>query len=127
MLAPASIAAIAFFGSALLNAAPENGIASRDATVEGAKLHYLTAGHGPAVILLHGYTQTSRMWRPIIPLLAKKFTVIEGARDYSSHQPVVGWLEVDRDNLKGRVLALPKREDINAPVNEQLIVELYSK
>src|SRR3954465_3908406 len=58
---------------------------------------------------------------------AKKFTVIEGARDYSSHQPVVGWLEVDRDNLKGRVLALPKREDINAPVNEQLIVELYSK
>jgi small subunit ribosomal protein S4 len=40
---------------------------------------------------------------------------------------VVGWLEVDRDNLKGRVLALPKREDINAPVNEQLIVELYSK
>jgi small subunit ribosomal protein S4 len=58
---------------------------------------------------------------------AKKFTVIEGARDYSSHQPVVGWLEVDRDSLKGRVLSLPKREDINAPVNEQLIVELYSK
>jgi small subunit ribosomal protein S4 len=58
---------------------------------------------------------------------AKKFTVIEGARDYSSHQPVVGWLEVDRDTLKGRVLSLPKREDINAPVNEQLIVELYSK
>jgi small subunit ribosomal protein S4 len=58
---------------------------------------------------------------------AKKFTVIEGAREYSSHQPVVGWLEVDRDNLKGRVLSLPKREDINAPVNEQLIVELYSK
>jgi small subunit ribosomal protein S4 len=39
----------------------------------------------------------------------------------------VGWLEVDRENLKGRVLSLPKREDINAPVNEQLIVELYSK
>ena len=51
-------------------------IASRDAVVDGLKLHYLTAGHGPAVILLHGYTQTSRMWRPIIPLLAKKFTVI---------------------------------------------------
>jgi len=58
---------------------------------------------------------------------ARKFTVIEGAREYSSHQPVVGWLEVDRDSLKGRVLALPKREDINTPVNEQLIVELYSK
>ena len=39
-------------------------------------MHYLTSGHGPAVILLHGYTQTSRMWRPIIPKLAGKFTVI---------------------------------------------------
>ncbi len=53
-----------------------NIIASRTAEVEGIKLHYLTAGQGPAVILLHGYTQTSRMWRPIIPLLAEKFTVI---------------------------------------------------
>jgi small subunit ribosomal protein S4 len=58
---------------------------------------------------------------------ARKFIVVEGAREYSSHQPVVNWLEVDRDNFKGRVLALPKREDINTPVNEQLIVELYSK
>ena len=37
------------------------------------------------------------------------------------------WLEIDRDNFKGRVTALPKREDIQLPVNEQLIVELYSK
>jgi pimeloyl-ACP methyl ester carboxylesterase len=51
-------------------------ILSRTAEVDGVKLHYLTAGHGPAVILLHGYTQTSRMWKPIIPLLAEKFTVI---------------------------------------------------
>jgi hypothetical protein len=36
-------------------------IESRFADVEGIKLHYLTAGHGPTVILLHGYTQTSRM------------------------------------------------------------------
>src|SRR5271169_1141443 len=52
------------------------GIVSRSAKVEGAKVRYLTAGDGPAVILLHGYTQTSRMWKPIIPLLAKQFTVI---------------------------------------------------
>jgi pimeloyl-ACP methyl ester carboxylesterase len=51
-------------------------IASRTSQVNGVELHYLTAGHGPAVVLLHGYTQTSRMWRPIIPLLAAKFTVI---------------------------------------------------
>ncbi len=51
-------------------------IASRTATADGVKLHYLTAGKGPAVILLHGYAETSRMWRPLIPLLAAKFTVI---------------------------------------------------
>lgn len=51
-------------------------ILSRMSKIEGVKLHYLTAGHGPAVILIHGYTQTSRMWRPIIPALAEKFTVI---------------------------------------------------
>jgi len=48
----------------------------KSAKVEGVKFHYLKAGRGPAVILLHGYTQTSRMWKPIIPLLAEKFTVI---------------------------------------------------
>ena len=51
-------------------------IASHSAKVEGVELHYLTAGKGPAVVLLHGYAETSRMWRPIIPLLAKRFTVI---------------------------------------------------
>ena len=51
-------------------------IASRDARVDNVQLHYLTAGHGPAVILLHGFAETSRMWRPLIPLLAEKFTVI---------------------------------------------------
>src|SRR5882762_9044097 len=61
--------------SAAPPATPET-IASKTATVDGLQFHYLTAGNGPAVILLHGYTQTSRMWRPIIPLLAEKFTVI---------------------------------------------------
>ena len=51
-------------------------IASRDAKIDNVQLHYLTAGQGPAVILMHGFAETSRMWRPIIPLLAEKFTVI---------------------------------------------------
>ncbi len=54
----------------------DKNIVSRTAEVDGVKLHYLTAGRGPTVILLHGYAETSRMWRPIIPLLAEKFTVI---------------------------------------------------
>src|SRR5881398_3371161 len=52
-------------------------IVSRDAQIDNVQLHYLTAGDGSAtVILLHGFAETSRMWRPIIPLLAEKFTVI---------------------------------------------------
>src|ERR1700727_2802588 len=51
-------------------------IESRFGEVDGFKIHYLTGGHGPAVILLHGYTQTSRMWKPLIPKLAVKFTVV---------------------------------------------------
>src|SRR6202035_3283310 len=58
-----------------VSAAPEP-IVSRDAKIDNVQLHYLTVGHGPAVILLHGYAETSRMWRPLIPLLAEKFTVI---------------------------------------------------
>ena len=58
---------------------------------------------------------------------SRKLIVLEQAKDFASHQNAPTWLEIDRDNYKGRVLALPKREDINLPVNEQLIVELYSK
>jgi pimeloyl-ACP methyl ester carboxylesterase len=63
--------------SIVAQTAPANtAISSRTAAIEGAKLHYLTAGNGPPLILLHGYTQTSLMWKPVIPLLAKTFTVI---------------------------------------------------
>jgi small subunit ribosomal protein S4 len=40
---------------------------------------------------------------------------------------VPGWLEVDIEKLSGKVLSLPERNQIDAPVREQLIVELYSK
>jgi small subunit ribosomal protein S4 len=58
---------------------------------------------------------------------SRKLTIVEGARDFSSHQTAPAWLSIDRENLSGRVQALPKRDDINLPLNEQLIVELYSK
>jgi pimeloyl-ACP methyl ester carboxylesterase len=51
-------------------------IASRTRVVDGLQFHYLTAGKGPAVVLIHGYAETSRMWRPLFPLLAERFTVI---------------------------------------------------
>lgn len=52
------------------------GFASKDADVDGLKLHYTTGGHGPTVVLLHGFAETSRMWTPILPVLGEKFTVI---------------------------------------------------
>ena len=66
----------AVFAASLYGEPADKNIVSRTAEVDGVQLHYLTAGHGPTVILLHGYTQTSRMWKPIIPLLAERFTVI---------------------------------------------------
>jgi len=58
---------------------------------------------------------------------SNKLVILETAKEFASHQAPPNWLEVDRDAYKGRVRALPKREDINLPINEQLIVELYSK
>jgi small subunit ribosomal protein S4 len=63
----------------------------------------------------------------IIREASNKLAILESAKDFASHQNLPTWLEIDRDNFKGRVLSLPKREDIQLPVNEQLIVELYSK
>jgi pimeloyl-ACP methyl ester carboxylesterase len=57
-------------------AANDQTIQSRTAEIDGIQLHYLTAGHGPALILLHGYAETSLMWKPIMPVLAERFTVL---------------------------------------------------
>src|ERR1700728_3472792 len=51
-------------------------VAARDGEVQGVKLHYLTSGHGAPLLLLHGYAETSLMWRPLMPALAERFTVI---------------------------------------------------
>jgi small subunit ribosomal protein S4 len=58
---------------------------------------------------------------------SKKLPILEQAREFAGHANPPNWIEIDRDNFKGRITALPKREDIQLPVNEQLIVELYSK
>ena len=47
-----------------------------DKDIDGVRIHYTSGGSGPAVILLHGFAETSRMWNPILPVLSKKFTVI---------------------------------------------------
>jgi len=62
--------------SKVYGAAADETIVSRTAEINGVKLHYITAGHGAPLILLHGYAETSLMWKPIIPVLAERFTVI---------------------------------------------------
>jgi small subunit ribosomal protein S4 len=58
---------------------------------------------------------------------SRKLATIEESMKFASHQVPVQWLQADHANFSGKVLALPKREDASLPVNEQLIVELYSK
>jgi len=53
--------------------------------------------------------------------------IIKEAQQVIARRGCPAWLEVDGENLKGKVNAMPTREDIQFPINEQLIVELYSK
>jgi pimeloyl-ACP methyl ester carboxylesterase len=75
-------------------------IESKFATVDGIKIHYLSAGDGPSVILLHGYTQTSRMWRPLIPKLVDKFTVI------APDLPGIGESDIPKDGFDMKTAAI---------------------
>jgi small subunit ribosomal protein S4 len=59
---------------------------------------------------------------------SKKNPTILAARDATAHAPCPNWLDVDREALRGRIVAMPKREElVQIQMNEQLIVELYSK
>jgi pimeloyl-ACP methyl ester carboxylesterase len=74
-----SVAAIVFLSLAMARTVKPQGhttIQDGFKTVNGVKLHYLFAGKGEPVILLHGYAQNSHMWRPLIVELAKTRLVI---------------------------------------------------
>ena len=74
-----SVAAVGIIGvvSITPTSAMARGIDSRFAEVNGLRMHYLVAGNGGSpVILLHGYAQNSRMWRPLMKELGKTHVVI---------------------------------------------------
>lgn len=58
---------------------------------------------------------------------SKKITMIEENVAKIEHRGLPSWVEMDITSLKGKVLHAPAREEIEIPVQEQLIVELYSK
>ena len=81
------------FSSTAYGQSKSETFASRTAQINGVKLHYLTAGHGTPLILLHGYAETSLMWKPIIPALADRFTVI------APDLPGIGDSDIPSDGL----------------------------
>ena len=58
---------------------------------------------------------------------SKKLVLLEASQNFLSGQNRVNWIDANVEGLSGKIISLPKREDVNLPVNEQLIVELYSK
>jgi pimeloyl-ACP methyl ester carboxylesterase len=82
-------------------------VKSRFAKVNGTRLHYLSAGQGPTVVLLHGFGETSHMWRPLIARLATDHTVIapdlRGAG--ASGKPAEGY---DKKTMAEDIYALAK-------------------
>ena len=120
----------------------------------GANLMIMLETRLDNIIFRLGFARTRREARQIVDhkhvlvngkminipsYLVKKGDVIEikeekrsgsryaGILETTGGRAVPGWLECDQENLKGTVLELPTREEIDVPVNETMIVELYSK
>ena len=90
----------AFFSAAAYADTPDKTFVSRNTEIDGVKLHYTTGGHGTALILLHGYAETSRMWTPILPLLGEKFTII------APDLPGIGDSEIPANGLDMKTAAI---------------------
>src|SRR5215471_13917995 len=92
------LALLAFSSAPALAGKAPAGFTEKFADVNGVRLHYCIGGKGSAVVLLHGYAQTSHMWTPLMPLLAQHHTVIvpdlRGAGD--SSKPESGY---DKKNM----------------------------
>ena len=85
--------------------------------------HFQLDGHKvktPSILVTPGQKVTLRE-------RSQKVERITAALDALEGKSVPQWLEVDREQLQGNVKQLPTREDITLPIDEQLIVELYSR
>jgi small subunit ribosomal protein S4 len=58
---------------------------------------------------------------------AKEMVLLAVAKDFANGMNRVSWIDAQPDAMTGKIISLPRREDIQLPVNEQQIVELYSK
>jgi small subunit ribosomal protein S4 len=90
-------------------------------------------------VVRHGHFQVNGRKVNIPSYLVKTGDVVEvrqgskehpsllASREATGHQTTPPWIEVDRENLRARITNIPQRQDISLPIQEQLIVELYSK
>jgi small subunit ribosomal protein S4 len=62
-----------------------------------------------------------------VALGSRSMGAIGRSLDLAGSRTIPAWLQFDRESMTGRVVGLPKREDVNFPIQEQMIVELYSK
>lgn len=58
---------------------------------------------------------------------SKENVTIKGAMEDTKGRTIAAWLEIDKEKLSGKLVNIPTRDTIGLPINEQLIVELYSK
>ncbi len=83
-------------------------------TVNGKK------AHTPSILVKPGWVISVRG-------RSQKVERISGALETMEGRAVPQWLEIEKDEMRGTVTAMPQREDITLPIDEQLIVELYSR
>jgi pimeloyl-ACP methyl ester carboxylesterase len=83
------------------------GFKNRSIPVDGATINVAVGGSGPAVLLLHGYAESSRMWKPLAKVLAPSFTVI------APDLPGIGDSSIPRNGLDMKTSA----QRIHAAVN----------
>jgi small subunit ribosomal protein S4 len=103
------------------------------------RLGFATSRAEARQLVLHGHFQVNGRRAGIPSLLVKPGMVITlrqssreiarvvGALETLERRSVPSWLEIDKDNFAGVVKAMPVREEITLPIQEQLIVELYSR
>jgi len=103
------------------------------------RLGFATSRAEARQLVLHGHFQVNGRKAAIPSMLVKpgmvivlressrQITRIVGALETLERRSVPSWLEIDKDNCAGVVKAMPVREEITLPIQEQLIVELYSR
>jgi small subunit ribosomal protein S4 len=102
-------------------------------------MHFATSRTSARQLVSHGFVYVNKRRVTAPSYLVKKDDVVElKAKDstlkkirenleISKERSVPRWIELDETNLKGKIASLPDRDDIQLPIREQLIVELYSK